>query len=178
MDERPAGQQQRLPRARRHRRLGARAGLAADARDHGEEAGVARSAELNPGAGKRLSRPQDCAKDGKTASPALSASEISRKSPRKLRVCFKPFIAVAATYAANRLSRRGLYHPRGQQFRPTLRSCAPGRHARPRRRLTMSERVHTVPLSSFIEGERRARIKRTLVIEACVRGTLRSEEHT
>ena len=36
----------------------------------------------------------------------------------------------------------------------------------------MSERVHTVPLLSFIEGERRARIKRTLVIEACLRGTL------
>src|SRR5262245_66294689 len=36
----------------------------------------------------------------------------------------------------------------------------------------MSERVDTVPLSSFIEGERRARIKRTLVIEACLRGTL------
>ena len=36
----------------------------------------------------------------------------------------------------------------------------------------MSERVHTIPLSSFIEGERRARIKRTLVMEACLRGTL------
>ena len=36
----------------------------------------------------------------------------------------------------------------------------------------MSERVDTLPLSSFIEGERRARIKRTLVIEACLRGTL------
>jgi uncharacterized protein YjiS (DUF1127 family) len=37
---------------------------------------------------------------------------------------------------------------------------------------TMSERVDSLPLSSFIEGERRARIKRTLVIEACLRGTL------
>src|SRR5262245_56343996 len=36
----------------------------------------------------------------------------------------------------------------------------------------MSERAETLPLSSFIEGERRARIKRTLVIEACLRGTL------
>ena len=36
----------------------------------------------------------------------------------------------------------------------------------------MSERVDSLPLSSFIEGERRARIKRTLVIEACLRGTL------
>jgi len=36
----------------------------------------------------------------------------------------------------------------------------------------MSERVDTVPSLSFIEGERRARIKRTLVIEACLRGTL------
>src|SRR5262245_5364193 len=36
----------------------------------------------------------------------------------------------------------------------------------------MSERVDTIPLSSFIEGEQRARIKRTLVIEACLRGTL------
>jgi uncharacterized protein YjiS (DUF1127 family) len=36
----------------------------------------------------------------------------------------------------------------------------------------MSERVYTVPSLSFIEGERRARIKRTLVIEACLRGTL------
>jgi uncharacterized protein YjiS (DUF1127 family) len=36
----------------------------------------------------------------------------------------------------------------------------------------MSERVDTVPLLSFIEGERRARIKRTVVIEACLRGTL------
>jgi uncharacterized protein YjiS (DUF1127 family) len=36
----------------------------------------------------------------------------------------------------------------------------------------MSERVDTVPLLSFIEGERRARIKRTVVIEAYLRGTL------
>jgi uncharacterized protein YjiS (DUF1127 family) len=36
----------------------------------------------------------------------------------------------------------------------------------------MSERVDTVPLLSFIEGERRARIKRTVVIDACLRGTL------
>jgi len=36
----------------------------------------------------------------------------------------------------------------------------------------MSERVETLPLSSFLEGERRARIKRTLVIETCLRGTL------
>jgi uncharacterized protein YjiS (DUF1127 family) len=36
----------------------------------------------------------------------------------------------------------------------------------------MSERVDTVPLLSFIEGERCARIKRTVVIEACLRGTL------
>jgi hypothetical protein len=36
----------------------------------------------------------------------------------------------------------------------------------------MSERVDSVPFLSFIEGERRARIKRTLVIEACLRGTL------
>ena len=36
----------------------------------------------------------------------------------------------------------------------------------------MSERIDSLPLSSFIEGERRARIKRTLVIEACLRGTL------
>jgi uncharacterized protein YjiS (DUF1127 family) len=36
----------------------------------------------------------------------------------------------------------------------------------------MSERVESLPLSSFIEGERRARIKRTLVIEGCLRGTL------
>src|SRR5262245_5516895 len=34
----------------------------------------------------------------------------------------------------------------------------------------MSERVDTVPLLSFIEGERRARIKRALVVGA--RGTL------
>jgi len=36
----------------------------------------------------------------------------------------------------------------------------------------MSERVDTVPLLSFIEGERRARIKRALVVGACLRGTL------
>ena len=36
----------------------------------------------------------------------------------------------------------------------------------------MSERVDTVPLLSFIEGERRARIKRTVVMDACLRGTL------
>src|SRR5262245_52522315 len=41
----------------------------------------------------------------------------------------------------------------------------------------MSERVDSLPLSSFIEGEqrariKRARIKRTLVIAACMRGTL------
>jgi uncharacterized protein YjiS (DUF1127 family) len=36
----------------------------------------------------------------------------------------------------------------------------------------MSERVDSVPFLSFIESERRARIKRTLVIEACLRGTL------
>jgi uncharacterized protein YjiS (DUF1127 family) len=36
----------------------------------------------------------------------------------------------------------------------------------------MSERIDSIPLSSFIGGERPARIKPTLVIEACLRGTL------
>jgi uncharacterized protein YjiS (DUF1127 family) len=39
--------------------------------------------------------------------------------------------------------------------------------------LTMLERNHSVPLSSFVQAERLARVERGSVIKACVRGTMR-----
>jgi uncharacterized protein YjiS (DUF1127 family) len=38
----------------------------------------------------------------------------------------------------------------------------------------MSETHNCVPLFSFLESERQARIRRSLVIEACMRGTMRA----
>ena len=38
----------------------------------------------------------------------------------------------------------------------------------------MSEKDNCVPLFSFFEAERQARTKRTLVIQACVRGAMRA----
>jgi|GraSoi2013_100cm_1033763.scaffolds.fasta_scaffold12630_5 uncharacterized protein YjiS (DUF1127 family) len=39
--------------------------------------------------------------------------------------------------------------------------------------LTMFERNNSVPLSSFVQAERLARVERDLVIKACMRGTMR-----
>src|SRR6516162_1008802 len=45
---------------------------------------------------------------------------------------------------------------------------------RPRRRRTMSQTHNCAPLFSFFECEQQARIKRNLVIQACIRGTMRA----
>src|SRR5262249_56324999 len=55
-----------------------------------------------------------------------------------------------------------------------LRPCGRISRARPRRRPTMSETHNCAPLFSFVECEQQARIKRSLVIEACMRGTMRA----
>ena len=57
----------------------------------------------------------------------------------------------------------------------------PEGHSRPaplnfgtlRKPLTMLERNNSVPLSSFVQAERLARVERGFVIKACVRGTMR-----
>jgi hypothetical protein len=59
----------------------------------------------------------------------------------------------------------------------TFTSCAtefPGTLRKPvATELTMFQRNNSVPLSSFVQAERLARVERDLVIKACMRGTMR-----
>jgi hypothetical protein len=92
--------------------------------------------------------------------------EISKNIPEGLQVGFKPRISSAAIHRASSSFNRSSYWYRSTYW-SDKRICA-----RPATwELTMSEKDNSVPLFSPFEIERQARIKRSLVIQSCVRST-------